>query len=156
MRHCASHRHVEVAVEGRSFIFTASGNRQVQAGEMCFSALQRKWANVALMQEFGARAVPANTLLYAASVVLEVDVISKKAATQPETLDTELMAREFTMQFVHQSVSVGQMFAFNFDGRKTDKVYQVLVKEVEGISPQALASAAVRFALNRSSSSSRF
>lgn len=48
------------------------------------------------------------------NVILKVDFIQKRHATQ-EPYDSDLMAKEFMMQFAGIAITVGQTLAFRFD-----------------------------------------
>lgn len=50
-------------------------------------------------------------------------------STSQEPYNTEEMARTFVMQFANQVFSVGQLLAFDFNGKK---LLALVVKDIEG------------------------
>lgn len=58
-------------------------------------------------------------------------------STTLEPYDSDMMAREFLAQFHHQTFSVGQQLAFNFQEKK---ILHLVIKELEGAIPHLLLS----------------
>lgn len=98
-----------------------------------FSMPQRKWASLSINQEIEIRQYrfnPSSPSECLCNVTLEVDFVKKNVQTQ-ESFDTDVMAKEFLMQFSGLALTAGQPLVFSFK----DKLFGLAVKTLEAVDP---------------------
>ncbi|CAB3407570.1 unnamed protein product [Caenorhabditis bovis] len=127
-------KHVRVQTgPAHHFIFTIKNDMSMKRGEIAFAVPQRKWAALSLDQEV--RVVPHRfePSEYIGSIVVSADFNNKKNVTS-EPLNADLMAREFSMQFVGQAFSQGELLVFRFEDKEKNRVHtlSLTVKSIEG------------------------
>ncbi|XP_065352960.1 vesicle-fusing ATPase 1-like [Cloeon dipterum] len=124
---------------GQSFIFSLKFDK-VQRGTIGFNLPQRKWATLSLNQDIEVRPHffdPKSPTEFLSTIVVEVDFLQKKQATQ-SPFDSDEMAKEFMCQFAGLALTVGQPLVFAFN---TDKpLLTVSVKSLESVDPNAMMS----------------
>ncbi|XP_043481586.1 vesicle-fusing ATPase 1-like isoform X1 [Leptopilina heterotoma] len=125
-------KHVEVITgPNQHFVFSVRNHYEISRGTVGFSLPQRKWATLSLNQEIEVR--PFTDFSKSAScvcnMVLEVDFLMKKTASL-EPFDTDLMAKDFLLQFSGCAFTVGQLLPFKFLDKK---VLSVVVKSIEAV-----------------------
>lgn len=134
-------KHVVITgYEGQRFVFTVEPNDQMLAGYLGFSLPQRKWVQVDVNQDIEVLPfrAPDPDRQFVASLLVEVDFFNKKKITQ-DNYDTDMMAREFLMQFPNQCFSVGQPVVFQF---RNMPLTQLVIKEVEAADLKAVSKGA--------------
>ncbi|XP_032455485.1 vesicle-fusing ATPase isoform X1 [Nasonia vitripennis] len=134
-------KHIEVSYSGANqhFIFSIKSCPQIDRGTVGFSLPQRKWATLSLNQEIEVKPYyfdPTSTSEFLSNITLEADFLQKKTTTL-EPYDTELMAKDFLMQFAGQAFTVGQQLAFQFQDKK---MLGLIVKSLEAADIQAIKS----------------
>ncbi|XP_058800718.1 vesicle-fusing ATPase 1-like [Phymastichus coffea] len=131
-------KHIEVSTgPNQHFIFSVKCCPQVDRGTVGFSLPQRKWATLSLNQEIEVKPYyfdPSSTSEFLSGITLEADFLQKKTTTL-EPYDTELMAKDFLMQFAGQAFTVGQQLAFQFQEKK---MLGLVVKSLEAADLQAI------------------
>lgn len=120
---------------GQHFIFALEKTSEVPRGHVGFSLVQRKWATLSINQEIDVRPYrfDVNSDIIC-TVVLETDFLQKKTVSQ-EPYDSDLMAKEFLMQFSGMALTVGQTLVFSFQDKK---LLGLAVKTLEAIDSSAL------------------
>ncbi|XP_015115308.1 vesicle-fusing ATPase 1 [Diachasma alloeum] len=133
-------KHIEVTTgPNQHFVFTVKSHPEVPHGAVGFSLPQRKWAALSLNQEIDVRPYhfdPTSASEFLCTIVLEADFLLKTKTTL-EPYDTELMAKEFLLQFSGQAFTVGQQLAFQFLDKK---VLGLVVKNLEAADISAIKS----------------
>ncbi|CAG9799789.1 unnamed protein product [Chironomus riparius] len=121
---------------GQHFIFAIERSPEVPPRSVGFSLLQRKWATLSINQEIDVkpfRFEGSGNEHVICNVVLEVDFLQKKTITT-EPYDSDLMAKEFLMQFAGLAVTVGQPLVFSFNDKK---LLGLSIKSIEAIDASA-------------------
>ncbi|VVC93527.1 vesicle-fusing ATPase 1-like [Leptidea sinapis] len=132
-------KHIEISTgPSQHFVFSVRFYSGVDRGTVGFSAPQRKWATLSIGQPIDVRIFKPQSAECLCSVTLEADFMLKKT-TSMEPYDSEQMARDFLIQFSNQVFTVGQQLAFAFQDKK---VLSLIVKNLEAVDVQALASGA--------------
>ena len=122
-------KHVEVKTgPAQRFIFSIRNSGHVPAGEITFSMIQRKWAMISLGQVLEVLPVSLDSSQFISGIVLEADYLNKSKATS-EPVDSDLMAREFSMQFPNQAFTLGQPLILSLPEKKY--VIELSVKSME-------------------------
>ncbi|XP_055909227.1 vesicle-fusing ATPase 1 [Eupeodes corollae] len=120
---------------GQHFIFALEKTSEVPRGHVGFSLVQRKWATLSINQDIDVRPyrfdVNADVIC---TVVLETDFLQKKTVSQ-EPYDSDLMAKEFLLQFAGMALTVGQTLVFSFQEKK---LLGLAVKTLEAVESNAL------------------
>lgn len=133
-------KHIEVTTgPNQHFVFTVKTHHEIPRGTVGFSLPQRKWATLSLNQDIEVRPYhfdPTSCSEFLCTIVVEADFLQKKTTTL-EPYDTELMAKEFLMQFSGQAFTVGQQLAFQFQDKK---MLGLLVKSLEAADIAAIKS----------------
>ncbi|CAH8660255.1 unnamed protein product [Dicrocoelium dendriticum] len=94
---------------------TENCNPRIWQLKLISTGTNRKWANISLDEELDVRPYSFNLAREClGSAVLAVDFNNKKTPTG-EPLDSEHMAREFSMQFADTPLTVGQLILFRFN-----------------------------------------
>ncbi|KAJ8668062.1 hypothetical protein QAD02_009725 [Eretmocerus hayati] len=133
-------KHIEVSTgPSQHFVFTIKACPQIERGQIGFSLPQRKWATLSLNQEIEVKPFffdPSSPSSFLSSITLEADFLQKKTITQ-EPYDTELMAKDFIMQFAGQAFTKDQQLAYQFQDKR---MLGLRVKSLEAVDVQALKS----------------
>ncbi|VDN58116.1 unnamed protein product [Dracunculus medinensis] len=118
----------------RQFIFTIKNHPSVEMDGIAFAMQQRKWAALSLDQAVDVQPFLFRNDEYISSIVFAADFQSKKGQTQ-EPLNSDFMAREFSMQFTGKAFTRGELLVFKFDDDK-QKTYtlSLTVVSITGIS----------------------
>ncbi|XP_049804725.1 vesicle-fusing ATPase 1 [Schistocerca nitens] len=131
-------KHIEVTPKnGKEFIFSVRFHPDVPRGHVGFSLPQRKWAMLSLNEEILVKPYyfdPTSSSECLCTIVLEADFLQKKSVSM-EPYDTDLMAREFLLQFSGQAFTVGQQLAFSFQDKK---LLGLVVKSLEAADLNAI------------------
>jgi vesicle-fusing ATPase len=117
--------------DGRQDVFLFAGDVDVtvQPGHISFSLHQRKFTEISLEREVHVFPLPDNQKQYIAGMTVIIDYFKPpKEATGP--LDTDAMAREFSMAFATTAFSVGQSLVFKFEVNGKEVILVVDVKEI--------------------------
>uniref|UniRef100_A0A8R1E4Q8 Vesicle-fusing ATPase n=2 Tax=Caenorhabditis japonica TaxID=281687 RepID=A0A8R1E4Q8_CAEJA len=137
-------KHVRVQPgPGHHYIFSIKNDTDVKPGEIAFGVPHRKWAVLSLDQEVRVTPFSIGSSEYVGSIVLSADFNGKKNVTA-EPLNADLMAREFSMQFVGQAFSKGMQMVFRFEDKEKNKSHtlSLSVKSIEGFDMNKAAQAA--------------
>ncbi|XP_011501356.1 PREDICTED: vesicle-fusing ATPase 1-like [Ceratosolen solmsi marchali] len=130
--------HIEISTEpNQHFVFSTKTCPKIDRGTVGFSLPQRKWAVISLNQEIEVKPFyfdPTSPTEFLSNIVLEADFLQKKITTL-EPYDTELMAKDFLMQFAGQAFTVSQQLAFQFQDKK---MLGLIVKSLEAADIQAI------------------
>ena len=128
-------------------MFSIKNHPSVERGKIAFGMPQRKWAQLALDQDLEVQPVQLGQNNYIGGITLEADFQNKKryfgvvvhcfktinncsATTEP--LDSDAMAREFSMSFSGQAFTVGMLLVFRFtDAKSVTRVLALTVKNME-------------------------
>lgn len=130
-------RHVEIIEASGKLIFSLRADNNVPLGDIGFSAVQRKWANISLESKLMVK--PFSFDLRTQSITLmtvEVDFLSKKMTTL-DPYDTDKLAPDLLQQFSNQAFTTGQQFVF----QPTDRSKKMLIATVKSIEAIDLGSA---------------
>ncbi|XP_054156141.1 vesicle-fusing ATPase 1-like [Oppia nitens] len=125
-------RNVEITTStGHKYVFTLEVADQVPRGGMAYNRQMRKWAQLSINDTVDVRLYNFNpNTQFISKITLVVDFMQKVAANSDQ-YDTDLMSREFLMQFPRQAFTVGQLGVFKFLDKKqlctTVKEMEVLV-----------------------------
>ncbi|VDM58372.1 unnamed protein product [Angiostrongylus costaricensis] len=110
---------------GHRYIFTIRNHPSMKRGEIAFAIAQRKWAVLSLDQEvrvqpFCFKAIVGKTDFFSATV---------------EPLNSDFMAREFSMQFAGMAFAKGQLLVFQFTDPEKGKTFtlSLVVKNIDGL-----------------------
>uniref|UniRef100_A0A915EHE6 Vesicle-fusing ATPase n=1 Tax=Ditylenchus dipsaci TaxID=166011 RepID=A0A915EHE6_9BILA len=131
-------KHIQVITgPAHRFLFSIKNHADVKPGEIAFSMPQRKWTGLSLSGEVHVQpfAFSVNDRVIT-GISLETDYNTKsKASADP--LDSDAMAREFSMQFGGVVFTKGQEIVFRFVSKKNDGtekavVLKLFVKHLEG------------------------
>ncbi|CAI2309761.1 unnamed protein product [Caenorhabditis sp. 36 PRJEB53466] len=133
-----------VSLQPHHYIFSIRNDSSVRPGEIAFGVPHRKWANVSLDQEVQVDPFTFPRSDYIGSIVLSADFNGKKNVSA-EPLNSDLMAREFSMQFGGQAFSKGMQLAFKFDDKEKNKSHllSLTVKSIEQFDVAKAAAASV-------------
>ncbi|GLV44463.1 comatose [Carabus blaptoides fortunei] len=130
-------KYIEVTTgSSQHFMFAVQCHPEVPLNQVGFSLPQRKWAVLSLNQEIKVRPYPPEYLECLSNIILEVDFLQKKSTTT-EPMDSDMMAKEFILQFASQPFTVGQQLAFNFGDKR---LLGVVVKNLEAADINAIKS----------------
>jgi len=131
-------KHVEVqTMPGKAFVFSVKSHRDIPAGSIGFSLVQRKWAVLSLNQDIDVRPFTFDTNQHTlVNIILEVDFLQKKSTTL-DSYDSDAMAREFLAQCHHMSFTIGQQLVFGFQEKK---LLALIVKDLEAADINGLRS----------------
>uniref|UniRef100_A0A914CQU3 Vesicle-fusing ATPase n=1 Tax=Acrobeloides nanus TaxID=290746 RepID=A0A914CQU3_9BILA len=130
--------HIEVHTgPAHRFLFTVTNHPSVARGELAFAMHQRKWAMLSVGQEVDALPYtpPPNHPIITV-ITLETDFNLKKNQTT-EPLDSDAMAREFSMQFSNIIFTKGQELVFKYEQKDKSYTFKLIVKSIEGITPNS-------------------
>ncbi|KAG5678300.1 hypothetical protein PVAND_007987 [Polypedilum vanderplanki] len=122
---------------GQHFIFAIERSVEVPPKFVGFSLLQRKWATLSINQDIDVkpfRFEGSGNEHVVCNVSLEVDFLQKKTITQ-EPYDSDLMAKEFLMQFAGLALTVGQPLVFSFMDKK---LLGLNIKSIEAIDASSI------------------
>ncbi|KAI8127984.1 vesicle-fusing ATPase 1 [Lucilia cuprina] len=121
---------------GQHYIFALERTAEVPRGHVGFSLVQRKWATLSINQEIDIRPYRFDGNSDIITLVsFETDFLQKKTTSQ-EPYDSDLMAKEFLMQFAGMALTVGQTLVFSFQDKK---LLGLAVKTLEAVDPKALS-----------------
>ncbi|KAL3997673.1 ATPase associated with various cellular activities (AAA) family protein [Acanthocheilonema viteae] len=127
------------------FIFSVRNHPSLKADEIAFALSQRKWAKLSLDQEVEVQQFTFSNNQFIGSITVVADFQSKKNQTS-EPLNTDFMAREFSIQFSGHAFTRGELLVFKFDDDKGKSYTLALtVKSLFGIdlsfatNPQAVS-----------------
>ncbi|CAG2112972.1 unnamed protein product [Medioppia subpectinata] len=122
-------RNIEITTSAnRKYVFTLEAADQMPKGTMGFNLPMRKWAQLSINEIVDVRLYTFNPNTQLVSkITLSVDYMQKTAPTS-EPFDTDVMAREFLMQFPRQAFTVGQEYVFKFLDKK---LLRLGIKEME-------------------------
>lgn len=135
-------RHVQMQTgPGHRYIFTIRNHLSMKRGEIAFAIAQRKWAILSLDQEVHVQPFSFKNNQYVGSMTLSADFQLKKNATV-EPLNSDFMAREFSMQFAGMAFTKGQLLVFQFTDPEKGKTFtlSLIVKNIDGIDLNSAAS----------------
>ncbi|KAI6241382.1 Vesicle-fusing ATPase [Aphelenchoides fujianensis] len=126
--------HIEVkTMPARHYLFTiGNDDPKIERGQIGFGLYQRKWAELSLDQVVEVRPklfTPQDKVV--TSIELLADFSMKKGATT-DPLDSDAMAREFSMQFANMVVSVHEILIFKYSEKGKLYNLQLTVKSLEG------------------------
>ncbi|XP_073833104.1 comatose [Musca autumnalis] len=120
---------------GQHYIFALERTTEVPRGHIGFSLVQRKWATLSINQDIEVRPYRFDGHSDVITLVsFETDFLQKKTTSQ-EPYDSDLMAKDFLMQFGGMALTVGQTLVFSFQEKK---LLGLAVKTLEAIDPKAL------------------
>lgn len=133
-------KHIEVSTgPGQHYVFTVRYHPDIPRGTIGFSLPQRKWAVLSLNQDIEVKPYhfnPTSSSECLCTMVLEADFLQKKSVTT-EPYDSDLMAKEFLLQFSGQAFTVSQQLAFSFSDKK---LLGLVVKSLEAVDINAIKS----------------
>jgi len=119
-------RHVQIVLPSQNgYIFTVERNDSMQAGQVGFSAVHRKWGAIDVNAEMSV--TPYDGHDFIAELTLDIDFQNKKKVSK-EAYNTDDMVKEFLMQFPAQAFTVGQPVLFQY---KTMPLTMATVKSIE-------------------------
>jgi len=119
-------RHVQIVLPNQNgYIFTVERNDSMQAGQVGFSAVHRKWGAIDVNAEMSI--APYDGHDFIAELTLDIDFQNKKKVSK-EAYNTDDMVKEFLMQFPAQAFTVGQPVLFQY---KTMPLTMATVKSIE-------------------------
>ncbi|KAL5275179.1 NSF family protein [Megaselia abdita] len=120
---------------GKRFIFAIYPAQEVPQGCIGFSMIQRKWAALSINQDIAVSPFTFDASSdVICSVTIEVDFLQKKTITQ-DPYDSDLMAKEFLLQFAGMPLTVGQTLVFQFQDKK---LLGLVVKKLEAIDANSM------------------
>lgn len=110
-------------------VYVAEGNRDVPDDKIALNGLQRRFAQLSLANRVEVRPFipPPNFAL--ATLEIEVDFLSKKAAAPgapPREIDTDRLAADFLLNYEGHVFEIGQAIAMDFEGTKMELKMNVL------------------------------
>ncbi|VDM68128.1 unnamed protein product [Strongylus vulgaris] len=128
---------------GHRFVFTIRNHPSMRRGEIAFAIAQRKWAVLSLDQEVLVQPYAFKSSQYIGAITLTADFQLKKNATV-EPLNSDLMAREFSMQFGGMAFTKGELLIFQFTEPEKGKTFtlSLVVKSIDGFRARRCESAA--------------
>lgn len=135
-------KHVQMQTgPGHRYVFSIRNHPSMKRGEIAFAIASRKWAVLSLDQEVLVHPFSFKSNQYIGSISLAADFQLKKNATQ-EPLNSDLMAREFSMQFGGMAFTKGELLVFQYHDPEKNKNFtlSLVVKNIEGIDITAAAS----------------
>lgn len=119
-------RHVQIVLPSQNgYIFTVERNDSMQAGQVGFSAVHRKWGAIDVNAEMSV--TPYDGHDFIAELTLDIDFQNRKKVSK-EAYNTDDMVKEFLMQFPAQAFTVGQPVLFQY---KTMPLTMATVKSIE-------------------------
>ncbi|KAK6038418.1 cell division protein 48 domain protein [Cooperia oncophora] len=123
-------KHVQMQTgPGHRYVFTIRNHPSMKSKEIAFAIAQRKWAVLSLDQEVLVAPFSFKSNQYIGSITLSADFQLKKNATS-EPLNSDFMAREFSMQFGGMAFAKGQLLVFQFnDTRKGQDLHVIPRRE---------------------------
>ncbi|PIO69711.1 ATPase, AAA family, partial [Teladorsagia circumcincta] len=126
---------------GHRYIFTIRNHPSMKSKEIAFAIAQRKWAVLSLDQEVVVAPFAFKSNQYIGAITLSADFQLKKNATT-DPLNSDFMAREFSMQFGGMAFTRGELLVFQFNDPEKGKTFtlSLVVKNLEGIDLNAAAS----------------
>ncbi|GAB0089128.1 Vesicle-fusing ATPase [Sergentomyia squamirostris] len=127
------YKYIEVSTgPGQRFVFGVERHQDIPRNAVGFSLVQRKWATLSIGQDIDVKPFSFDTRKNAeciVNVVLEVDFVQKKITTS-DPYDTDLMAKDFLLQFTGLALTVGQPLVFSFQDKK---LLGLAVKSMEAV-----------------------
>uniref|UniRef100_A0A1L8DW68 Vesicle-fusing ATPase n=2 Tax=Nyssomyia neivai TaxID=330878 RepID=A0A1L8DW68_9DIPT len=130
-------KYIEVSTgPGQRFVFAVERHDDIPPNCVGFSLVQRKWATLSINQDIDVKPFSFDARKNAeciVNVVLEVDFVQKKVTTS-DPYDTDLMAKDFIMQFAGLALTVGQPLVFSFQDKK---LLGLAVKTLEAVDVNA-------------------
>jgi len=125
-------RHIELSGPSHKFVFTIRPDNLVAPGEIGFSAVQRKWAILAIESKYVVQPFSYDLRTQSISTMtIEADFINKKnSSTEP--YDTDKLANDFLQQFGNQAFTVGQQLAYQ-PADQTKKMLLITVKSIDAV-----------------------
>ncbi|CAG2173960.1 unnamed protein product, partial [Oppiella nova] len=104
-------RNVEITTSrNQKYVFTLEAIDAMARGTMGFNMPMRKWAELSINEVIDVRLYTFNpNTQFVSKITLSVDYM-QKTAPNSESYDTDVMAREFSMQFPRQAFTVGQTY----------------------------------------------
>ncbi|WKX90797.1 hypothetical protein Q1695_009556 [Nippostrongylus brasiliensis] len=135
-------KHIEMQTgPGHRFVCTIRNHPSMKRGEIAFAIAQRRWAVLTLDQEVLVRPFSFKSNEYIGSITLSADFQLKKNATA-EPLNSDFMAREFSMQFGGMAFTIEEQLVFQFNDLEKGKTFTLSldVKSIDGIDLNSAAS----------------
>ncbi|KAK6730543.1 hypothetical protein RB195_007169 [Necator americanus] len=135
-------KHVQMQTgPGHRYVFTIRNHPSMRRSEIAFAIAQRKWAVLSLDQEVLVQPYAFRSNQYIGSITLSADFQLKKNVTA-EPLNSDFMAREFSIQFGGMAFTKGELLVFQFTDPEKGKNFtlSLVVKNIEGIDINAAAS----------------
>uniref|UniRef100_A0A914WJ20 Vesicle-fusing ATPase n=1 Tax=Plectus sambesii TaxID=2011161 RepID=A0A914WJ20_9BILA len=133
-------KHVEVKTgPAHRYVFSIKNHPSVRRNEIAFAMPQRKWAALSLDQDV--HVAPFNfdpNTQYIGSITLDADFQTKKNQTA-EPLNSDLMAKEFSMQFGGQAFTTGELLVFQFADGDKKHTLSLAVKSMEALDLSAIS-----------------
>ncbi|KAF8561037.1 hypothetical protein P879_02027 [Paragonimus westermani] len=106
---------VAVNTGGFTCIFRGSPHESVPVGKVAFGLVQRKWGNISVDEPLEVKPHSFNLARDCLGAAhFAVDFNNKKTPAG-DPLDSDHMAREFSMQFADTPITVGQLILFRFN-----------------------------------------
>ncbi|KAF6780493.1 hypothetical protein AHF37_00038 [Paragonimus kellicotti] len=119
-----------VSTGGFTYVFRGSSHESVPVGKIAFGLVQRKWGNISVDEPLEVKPYLFNLARDCLGAAhFAVDFNNKKTSAG-DPLDSDHMAREFSMQFADTPVTVGQPILFRFN----KKLLLVEVKKLSTMS----------------------
>nr|CDJ95250.1 ATPase domain containing protein [Haemonchus contortus] len=134
-------KHIQMQTgPGHRYVFTIRNHPSMKRQEIAFAIAQRKWAVLSLDQEVLVAPFAFKSNQYIGSITLSADFQLKKNATS-EPLNSDFMAREFSIQFGGMAFTKGELCVFQFSDPEKGKTFtlSLVVKSIEGIDINAAA-----------------
>eukprot|EP00127_Corallochytrium_limacisporum_P002855 Clim_evm34s142 gene=Clim_evmTU34s142 len=119
-------RYVSIATNAGSFVLNYGSSEQVQPNQLAFNGQQRKWVEVSLGEQLTVSAFDPNSVnapLYAHSMSVEVDFVTKAKATNHKFMSKDI-ATLITRNFHSHAFSVGEVFVADVQGHNLKFVVQ--------------------------------
>ncbi|KAI1722004.1 ATPase family associated with various cellular activities (AAA) domain-containing protein [Ditylenchus destructor] len=127
-------KHIQVITgPAHRYLFSIANHPEVRRGEIAFSMIHRKWTSLSLQSE-----VHVQPFSFSASdrvitsIQLLTDFQNTKKAAGAEPLDSDAMAREFSMQFSNMVFTKGEELLFRYCQKDKQYVLKLMVKHLEG------------------------
>jgi vesicle-fusing ATPase len=111
------------------FLFAGDVDVNVQPGHVSFSLHQRKFTEISLEREVHVFPLPDNQKQYIVGMTVLIDYLNPPKES-PGPLDTDAMAREFSMAFSTTAFTVGQSLVFKYELNGKEVTFLIDVKEI--------------------------
>uniref|UniRef100_A0AC34G6N1 Vesicle-fusing ATPase n=1 Tax=Panagrolaimus sp. ES5 TaxID=591445 RepID=A0AC34G6N1_9BILA len=111
------------------YLFAADIDAGVQAGHVTFSMHQRKWTQISLEREVHVFPFPDSQKQYIVGMNVAIDYLTPPKETMGP-IDTDKMAKEYSMKFATTAFTVGQQLVFKFNINDKDVNFLIEIKEL--------------------------